>query len=277
MLLQFTGFMGALIVCSGSVLAGPITDYWLTAGDQSVVYVVNGSGIVNTINTPGVPNHEYPIAIGDTVRTYGGINGWFGREYQLDGTLTGNTYTNPGDFTSGWDGTTDGSTFNYSLGQATGQIVQYDRNWANGSVLFTASFAGDFQWGGITYDSSNGTLWVNRRGGDPEFRNYALDGTLLSSFTLAGDAANWGLAYEEVSDSLWVLGSGGGEILNLSKTGTVLEALVIPGLAGNILGGEMRIRGEAVVPEPSSLALFILGMASLPIGAVWRRRRKNVA
>jgi hypothetical protein len=261
------GLAVVLMAAAAQVRAGTVQPYWLTAGDQSKIYVVLGSTIVNTITTPAAPDHEYPIAVSDTIRTYAGIGTWFGREYLPDGTLTGNTYTNPGDFYGTWDGTTDAASYNYALQQGTGKVVRYDRNWANASVLFTAGFAGDFDWGGITFDSSNDTLWVNRRGSDPQFRNYALDGTLLSSFTLTGLYGNWGLAYEESTDTLWSLGTFGidsREILNISKTGSVLESIFVPGLTGNILGGEMPIQGPSAVPEPSSLALFgfaVLGIA----------------
>ncbi len=238
--------------------AGTITEYWLTAGDQNTVFVIQGNSVINTITTP---TREYPIAIGDTVRTYGYSTGSFsGREYLLDGTTTGATYINSGDFVGITDGTTDG-TYNYGIKFNTGDVIRYDKNWGNGSLLFDAAPQGSSSFGGITFDSLTNTLWTNSRGGNPEYRNYALDGTLLSSFILTGDSANWGLSYEEATDTLWSLG-GSGEILNISKTGVLLEEILIPELVGfNILGGEMR--NSTVVPVPAAVWLFGSGLLGL--------------
>ncbi len=102
--------------------------------------------------------------------------------------------------------------------------------------------------------------------------NYAFDGTFISSFTSPVPIA-WGLAYEESTNSLWALGTYGApdwNIVNLSKGGGLLSNTVIPGLTGNILGGEMQITGS-LVPEPSTWAMAAVGLVGLGLFA--RRRR----
>ncbi|SIN93512.1 PEP-CTERM protein-sorting domain-containing protein [Singulisphaera sp. GP187] len=269
-----------LFVCAGRTCAGPVTSYWLTAGDQSKIYEVQGNSLVQTITTGTGLDREYPIAVGNTIRTYAGFPNSFGREYLPDGTLTGSTYTNTGSYFGVWDGATDGVAANYSLEQGTGTVVQYDRNWANGTTLFTvAGLTESGNWAGITFDTVTNSLWLNNRSNNAEFRNYSLTGTLLSSFTLAGQAAAWGLAYEQSSDSLWSLGTRSGpdwSIINVSKSGTLLSSTTIIGLQGNILGGEMRIGPPAAVPEPSAIALVFTALP-MGLGFAWKRRRKAVA
>ena len=230
-----------------------------------------GNSLVQTIATGAYPNREYPIAVADTVRTFGGSAPAFGREYDLAGAVLGaTTYTNDGTFGTVWDGATNGNDSNYSLTQSSHQVVRYDSDWANPTLLFN-TVGLDNQWGGITYDSASSSIWVKARGFNAGLRNYALDGTLLGSFTVAGTTA-WGLAYEEATDSFWSLGinSTNWSIVNFDKTGNIIEEVTIVGLTGNILGGEMRI--TATVAEPATLGLFGLGMLGLGLTA---RRRKT--
>jgi len=251
----------ATLIAPVAVFAGPISAYYLTYGDGQKVYMVQGNSLVNTINTNPATNHPYPIAVADTVRTFTYRGQVFGSEYQLDGTPTGNTYYNP-EFLSLTDGTTDGVNFNYAIQWSTGAVYRYDRAWANGSVLFTV--ARDF--GGITFDSMTGTLWVNNRV-NGETRNYDLSGNLLSSF-FANSNVGWSLAYEEASDSLWYWGDNDSRLYNYSKSGSLIESVAIAGVSGNILGGEFAITGRATVPVAGSLALIVLGL----VGLGWHRR-----
>lgn len=248
-------FVSIGLSLSVSAIAGPISTYYLTAGDQSKIYVIQGNSLVNTINTTSGYNHPYPIAIADTIRTFTYSGGRYGTEYALDGTPTGNEYYNPS-FLSLTDGTTDGLNYNYAIKWNTGTVYQFDRSWANPLALFSAGES----FGGITYDSSNQSLWLNNRS-TGETRNYSLTGSLLSDFNTSTNVG-WGLAYETQTDSLWYWGDNDQTIRNYSKTGVLLESVVIPGVTGNILGGEMSIRSISV-PAPSSLVLFGLALLAL--------------
>ncbi|MDH5473910.1 MAG: VPLPA-CTERM sorting domain-containing protein [Gammaproteobacteria bacterium] len=271
--MKIKNILSAILVTSsitGSVSAGTIAEYWITAGDQELIYVVQGNQVINTITTP-VSTNEYPIAVGDTIRTADVAGSTTITEYNPDGTLSGNSYTTSLLGTH-FDGATDGINYNYATDWRTGTVYRYDMYWANGETLFTPSYTTHNQlWNGITYDSSSDSIWLNSRGSNPEFRNYSLNGDLLSSFAL-DVYANWGLAYEAQTDTLWSLGSygtSGWSILNISKDGTVLESTVINGLTGNLLGGEMRISS---VPVPAAVWLFGSGL----IGLFGFARRKKI-
>jgi len=256
------GLAAFIVSYSAPVSAGPLTPYYLTNGDGSTISVVQGNSIVDTIT---MSNRQYGIAVSDTVRTIGWSVADQGQEFQLDGTPTGVTYTAFGQ-ASLTDGATNGVDTNFGIRWNTGEIFAFDRDWENGVPLFTVSST----FGGIAYDTSNNTLWVNNRSSG-ETRNYSLTGTFLSSFT-ASSNVGWSLAYEEASDSLWYISDNiTGTLFNYSKTGALLEQVAIPGLTGNILGGEMAILGTSPIPEPSSVVLLGLGT----IGFLFTQRRRN--
>jgi hypothetical protein len=252
-----------------AVAAGPSSAYWITDGDSHVVYKIQGGAVVQTINTPANPDHEYPIAVTDTeVRTFANLSGQFGREYTPAGVPTGGTYTNFGQFQDVLDGTTDGVNYNYAFIQSQGTVVRYDRIWSAPQVLFTDNaLVNDSEWGGITCDSSDNTLWINRRDvANTVFNHYALDGSLIGSFSVPV-YGTWGLAYDRGTDSLWFLGDYDSGVVtpihNISKTGQLLETVILPVQMNNPLGGEMAI------PEPAGLSLLAL------CGTLMSRRRRR--
>ena len=249
----------ALAVCAVTpAMADVISAYYLFNGDAAVAQVVQGSSIINTWATSG---RLYPPAIADTVRVYpfdrtSGV----GVEYTLAGAATGNTYpwTRGGPTGGLTDGTTDGERYNYAAEwSGTHSIWQYDREWANPILLFGVNGRPT----GLTYDGTDGTLWVVIDGGGG-INNFDLAGNLLSSFSF-GSGRIGSLAWEPATDTLWgYVNDSGRELRNWAKDGTLLETLFVDGISGNTWGGEFQI------PEPASASLLSIGMLF-----VIRRRR----
>lgn len=72
---------------------------------------------------------------------------------------------------------------------------------------------------GVTYDTSDGTLWCCDAGGGKIY-HIRTDGTLIGSFSTSQPT---GIVYSEVDDSLWVMNYSN-KIIHMTKTGTALES-----------------------------------------------------
>jgi hypothetical protein len=214
--------------------------------DIDQMRVIQGTACVDSWNV----NHlNSPLAVVDTVRTYGYNSSSLGAEYQIDGTPTGNTYPWNGIEVSILDGGTDGVEHNYAVDWDGGTgVYQYDRNWANPVKLF--DLGGGTGASGLTYDLVNGTLWVNREYDGSPIEQYDLSGNLISSFT--PDPARGGLAYEPSTDTIWRVRNGYGICDQFDKSGNLLQSFSVPELSGNYWGAEFQ------VPEPASLSLLAL-------------------
>lgn len=237
---------GLVAALSGVALAGTIQELYSIYPDTSNLNVIKGTAVVRNF---AINQLNSPLAVVDTIRTYGYNSAYTGAEYKYDGTPTGATYpwTGGGTFL---DGGTDGVRYNYAVDWAggSGNVYQFDRNWANPKVLFNVSGGAS----GLTYDLKNGTLWLNREQGGA-IEQYKLDGTLVSSFTPVGGRG--GLAYEPASDTLWRVRNGTGILDQFDRTGTVLDSFTVSGMQGNYWGAEFA------VPEPASLlSLLVLSL-----------------
>ncbi len=137
-------------------------------------------------------------------------------------------------------------------------VWRFDRNWANPVKLFSTS-RGVI---GVTYDVSAQSLWISLDLGN--IQQVAMDGTVLSQFN-PGMGRFSALAWEPATDTLWVYRNEfpdrSNELRQYSKTGTLLQTLIVPGIEGNTFGGEFAI------PAPPGLG--VLGAA----GLLLRRRR----
>ncbi|MDY7107560.1 MAG: hypothetical protein SYC29_02890 [Planctomycetota bacterium] len=245
--------VGALTVSAQA--AGPVSDYYIIDGGNFNCYLVNGLNVTTLFQTR---DDQMPLAVADTIRTYGEYPEDFGSEYDLSGNWLGV------DFPAGGgpdgqriDGTTDGSNYNYMAAWNDASIWEFDRLWDNGRELFEVPGGAT----GVTYDVTTGNLWVIAHG-DQQVQEFALDGTLLSSFAFNTDSGWMGaLAYEPASDTLWATDYSNGDMYNFAKDGTVIDVLNYPELAGYAWGGEFAI------PAPATLSLLTLSLLGV------RRRR----
>lgn len=184
----------------------------LYVSDGATTSAVQGGVLQNQWDTY---NHEFgygnsTFAVAHTIKIVGRIPSQYGREYDLLGNSTGNTYYGPlQDDSIRNDGAGDG-THNYAVNGNSLQVYQFDTDWQNSIPLFTP-VAQD----GLTWDGSNNSLWVSTYG-DTTIRNYAMDGTLLFSF--AGDTVyNSGLALDPADGTLWAISPPGGDQFNFRQ------------------------------------------------------------
>jgi len=94
---------------------------------------------------------------------------------------TGTVYSGDQAFQEMLDGTTDGAGTNYAVSWSGLGIIGFDENFENDTVLSDPI--------GITFDSSNNSLWL-ASDNDGTLHNYTLGDLFLSSFDpgLAGRA-----------------------------------------------------------------------------------------
>lgn len=238
--------------------------YYITDGDASTMYIVQNGTLQSTITTY---NLAYPIAVRSTI-ILGHRDDAQAREFTLAGVATGNTWTGNGSFSEILDGTTDGTQYNYGITccATTNVVVRADLHWQGSTALF--NLPGNQSGWGIAYDTTTNHLYVSL--GDRSVREFDLAGNQINSFTPgAGPLA--GLAYEPSTDTLWGKLNGGGTLYQYSKTGTLLNTVVVPGFSpNNDYGGEMGLAGAggAAVPALSWAGVVLLGALIALAGAV---------
>src|SRR5262245_26031650 len=117
---------------SSAAQAGPISPYYLTAGDQRNNFVVQDHSVINSSPQQyPADGGEYAITVTDTVRTLGNGNPGqrgLGSQYTLGGAYTGVDYPYPPLVASFYDGASDG-TFNYSVDFSGGGVYRFDPDW----------------------------------------------------------------------------------------------------------------------------------------------------
>ena len=200
------------------------------------IFVVQGGEVIRQWKKV-VSRFESPIAVIDTVRTTSSfLAGGPGAEYTLDGNDTGKRFPHPEGIGEFWDGTTDGE-FNYGVVLEGNKVVfRTDLNWANPEGLFSVNR----RFVGITFDTTDNTLWLGGWRDDPLIEHRALDGELLGSFVPKG-VRNSALALDPADDTLWVAEGSRVRILRqYSKDGELLQDLVIDGLDGQTIGAEFQ-------------------------------------
>lgn len=265
--------IGLLLWCaavSAPAAQAQITPYYIAAGDQDLVTIVQNGVLVGTFDS-SPSNRGYPIAIRNTV-WLGERDDTLAAEYTLAGVSTGNTSVGGGNFSELLDGTTDGVFNNFGVEFGAGAVGNFvtvaNLDWSGQAILFPIPFDAD----GIAFDTTTGNLFISDAFNNNLYE-YSLEGILLNTFTPNVNTVS--LAYEQATDTLWSATNGGNTIYQFSKTGVVLQTLVIAGADfRNNYGGEMPIlaAASAAAPEPATLALLATGLLPL-VGAMVRRRR----
>lgn len=262
----FGTLLGIAVIGRGQAL-GPVSTYFVTAGDQRNVHAVQGSTVVSTFTTAS-GGREYPVfVLNSSIVTSGSSGSESGRVYTLAG-VAGSTVL-PFSLSGGasaWDAATDGVSaylMDYSFGVVYRTALDYSAPVALFGGLGNSAFLG------ITFDPSNNSLWISGWNSS-EVRNYSLTGTLLSSFTGPTSSLTC-LALDPATGTLW-MGSQNqqGKFWEYSRTGAQLQSVTFASLASqNTLGGEFAF---TAVPEPATWLQLLGGLVL--VAAVARGRRR---
>lgn len=241
--------------------AGPTSTLYLTNYGEFSGGNVTGLDLVQGVTESSfATSNQLDICIavaGGDVRTMGySFNDAGSRFNLLGGPLTGGPYVNPIPNSQLHDGTSDGN-FNYSVNFTTGDVLQFDRNWANQISLFNAGSLPGAGW--ITMNAADGSFWLSQWGGPSIVQHRSHFGTLLGSFN-SGIANSAGLALDPADGTLWMSDFGNGHTLyQFTQTGTFLQSTSFS-LAGSWYGMEFA---TSPVPEPASMAILGIGAAAL--------------
>ena len=213
-------------------------------------------------------NNDYGLAVWGDVRTVGYFGGAVGSQFALNGSsLPGGAYQDTYAADPIYDGTSDGK-YNYGVGFFGGQVIQYDRNWANPVVLFQdTNFS---QWhSGITMNAQDGSFWLSQYKGGSVIEHFSHTGTLLSSFN-TGLFGIHGLALDPIDGTLWMNDENQvNSLFQYDQSGNFLQQSVYAHSGRGWYGMEFDGR---VVPEPTSMA-----MLALAAGSLIRRRARSRA
>lgn len=219
--------IGAILLAA--VAASGQTDRYVIFSDVPDQTWIIQNGAISA--TWAHQTNDLAPAVRDTIRAIRWDHAGNGNEYRFDGSLTGTTYPDPGGAGQILDGAASADNNYYAEWAGGGAVYQCGPDWANPTRLFSTGA----NYTGITYDSSDDTLWlaVDQSG---TIENRTLGGNLIRSFSAGG--GRWGcLAYEASSDTLWMVNNGTSEIRQYDKNGNQLGSFNV-GSFGNVWGGE---------------------------------------
>ncbi len=223
------------------------SEAYLISWGSTNAYVVRNGTIVRQFARTGSADGP-ALAVQATVKLFGQANADIGREYSTSGVLLSGQYVNPG-VVDCYDGATDGThnwTISHNDFSNNFAVLITDANWSNLQIAFVPNRRSS----GITYDATDGTLWVaNNVGGCDRVQHYTTGGALLGEFAVnLTSGGGYGIALDPADQTLWLTGAFGtaGSIFQYSKAGAFLQQVNVPGLTTNILGIEF-----ASLPSPS--------------------------
>jgi hypothetical protein len=255
------------LITASALASGPTSKLYITSYGEFAGGTVTGLDIVQGLSENSfATGNSVDICIGvyNDVRTMGYSTGDQGSKFNLaGGPVAGGPYTNTIANSQLHDGTTDG-LFNYSVDFTTGNVIQFDRNWANQVTLFNVSNTLPGA-GWITMNALDGSFWLSQWGGPDRVEHRSHTGTLLGSFN-SGVASSAGLALDPADGSLWMSDFPSGHVLYQFTQGGIFQQTSSYSTGGQWYGMEFN---TAPVPEPASLAAIGVGFFT-----VLRRRRK---
>ena len=270
-------FVFSLGLSLGLLLSGSAQ---AATGPTSTLYAVNygefGGGSISGLDLIQGTNEnsfatgnsvDTSIAAAGDIRTFGYSQNLTGSRFNLAGApLSGGPYTNLIVNSQCHDGTSDG-LYNYTVDYVTGDVLQFDRNWASPVALFNANnFGGTAGW--ITMNATDGSFWLSQYGSLDLVQHRSHTGTLLGSFN-SGLGFSQGLALDPIDGTLWM--SSGFTLYQFSQSGTALQNLTY-----NLQGQWYGMEFDTVVPEPSTLPLVGVGIVFLSVMVRVKSRRPQL-
>src|SRR4029079_12593346 len=132
-----------VVLIGGQVMAiGPTSTLYVTNYGEFAGGTATGLDLIQGASVSSYPANDLlgiNIAVYGDVRTDGYSTTDTGSRYDLAANpLVGGPYVNTIALSQLHDGTSDGS-YNYSVNYTTGDVFQFDRNWASPVVLFNAT------------------------------------------------------------------------------------------------------------------------------------------
>jgi hypothetical protein len=227
---------------------GPVSPYYLTAGDQGLNFVIQGTSVAAFPQHHPEDSGEYAIVVTDTIRTLGSGNIALGRipphngsEYTIAdayiaaGQYTGTDFPYPVTSAGFFDGATDGR-FNYSVAFYGGGVYRFNADWSHPALLFATP---EGYWG-ITWDPATNTLWLSDYWNN-RLEHRTMNGAVLSSFPVAMNPA--ALALDPADGTLWLTAfQPQGRLFQYTRNGDSLGEISYPELwEQNTLGGEFAV------------------------------------
>lgn len=261
------------LLCSVAAANAQQSPYYVTDGDSERLFIIQDGELVTQATTF---SPAYPLYVDTNRLLILRRQGDEVREFNLDGTPTGNDTALPGNFDQLLDATTDGT--NIYLGRCCGgnEVLIADLDFSNIQTLFPVP-GGVF---GLAYDPVREELLIASSDADT-LQRYTVDGTLVGTIPSPSGSGDLdrSLAYESASDTFWT--AAGSTITQFDRDGVILDTIIVPGLnTGNNWGGAFAFSAPPPSPVEATpvptLGAYSLAVLSALVGLLaWRQRRRE--